>query len=178
MTIRCMAAAAGLLLLSGLGCADVAPPPPVRDDGPISYPKGLNAGSGITAGQYSIRMTVVPQPGHEFKWPELAKAGIPELFIKRLNEKDQSTQFVLADGDAGNFRIDLTVAQDQTGDHYGMYVTANGRTPGSYVVGSDSTGPSRLWFSFTVPAHHRNWKSAMDAAADKTANYLVHGWTF
>jgi hypothetical protein len=171
-------AAAGLLLLSGLGCAEMAAQAPVRDEGPMSYPKGLNAGSGITSAQYSVRMTVVPQPGHNFKWPELAKAQIPELFIKRLNEKDPSTQFKLADGDAGNFRLDLTVAQDETGDHYGMYVTATGRPPGSYVIGSAANGPIGPWFSFTIPADHRNWKSAVNAAADKTANYLVHGWTY
>jgi hypothetical protein len=33
------------------------------------------------------------------------------------------------------------------------------------------------WFSFEIPAEYRTYERAVHAAADKTAKYLINGWT-
>jgi hypothetical protein len=155
--------------------APSVPPSPAA----VSYPHGLNADTGAAKDRwYLVGITTRPQAGNQFTWPEFAKEEIPRLFIERMNLKAGYKQFALADGPS-NFKINLTLTEDETRDHYGVEVHAEG--PPTGFIGRGPKGqvvPNQFWFSFTVNPSYRKWESAVNAAADKAAGYLINGWTY
>lgn len=177
---------AGCLILTALllGACEgmllqpVYEPPPAAPAPRANFPNGvityLNDQGIPETFPLNVAFHITVDPGFIIKDSTAAHETVPKLFLQAMNSRLGNSRFVEANGTPGHIQITLSFFMDSTQDHGGVHVTVVGFAASENIrTGGNEALP---WFSFDLQPYYIGLDTLVNAAANKTMDYIIRGW--